>query len=205
MTIADTKKATTNTSPKTKHAAEPGEPSKPNTPKTVSVVHRPAAVQTSADAIRPMSDASTKAKKPTYEKRMRALAPVARLRRKLDANSKRIATIHGEVQRWANAPELRDAANAVTTALASMRAVATALPDDFRPERERKGSTRQLAIGTKVSLRAKLVERYADVISPEERGSLEVVSIGRAHVSVKTASGALVVLPPSHIVKAATA
>jgi hypothetical protein len=135
---------------------------------------------------------------------MRALAPVVRLRRKLTANVTRLSKLSGEVQRWANAPaELRDAATTVTTALAAMLTVATGLPDDFKPERERKGSARQLAIGMKVTLREKVIAKYDGIVVPEERASLGVASIGRTHVSVKTAAGALVVLPRNHVVKAA--
>jgi hypothetical protein len=203
MTIADTKKRTTE-SPKTKHATAPNEPSKSTTPTIATVVRRPA-VQTSAETTTPKPDAEVKTKNPTtYEARMRALAPVVRLRKKLTANVTRLSKLSREVQRWANAPaELRDAATTVTTALAAMLTVATGLPDDFTPERGRKGSARQLTVGTKVTLREKAIEPYADVIAPEERASLEVASIGRTHVSVKTAAGALVVLPRNHVVKAA--
>jgi hypothetical protein len=201
---ADTKKSMTNTSPKTKPATEASEPLKPNTPKVVTVVRRPAMPASAETTLQKPAEA--KPKKPTtYEARMRALAPVMRLRKKLTANVTRLSKVAREVQRWANGPaELRDAATTVTTALAAMLTVATGLPDDFMPERERKGSARQLTVGTKVTLREKAIERYADVIAPEDRATLEVASIGRTHVFVKTAAGALVVLPRNQVVKATT-
>lgn len=133
---------------------------------------------------------------------MRALAPIVRLQRKLANTAKRVSKVTGEVQRWANAPaELRDAATTVTTALAAMLAGATALPDNFKPERERKASSRQLAVGMKVTLRDKFIAKYEGILEPEERASLEVLSISRAHVSVRMPSGARIVLPRGHVAK----
>lgn len=206
MTITDPKKRTTETSPKAKHATEPSDDttrSKPSASKAVEVIRRPASQANPATAPAKADDA--KPKRPTYEKRMRALAPITRLRRKLTANATRLATIHREVQRWANAPaELRDAATAVTTALAAMLALATALPDDFKPARERKGGARQLVPGAKAVLRAKVAPRYDGIIGPDERENLEIVSVARGGlVSVKTVTGSHLVLPRSHVTKAA--
>lgn len=172
-------------------------------PTSITLVGRPAG-QASAEGTTPKAE-DAKPKKSTYEKRMRALAPVVRLRKKLEANAKRLAKVSEELQRWANGPtELRAAATTLTTALASMLAVANALPDNFKPERERKGSARDLVPGAKAVLRAKVAARYDDIIEPDERGNLEIVSIARGGlVSVKTATGTRLVLPRSHVTKAA--
>ncbi len=203
MTIADSKR-TTDTSTKTKHAAEPT--SKPSTPKTVTVVRRPVSGETSAETIAPKPDAATKPKKPTtYEARMRALAPVVRLRRKLEANVKRLSKIANEVSQWQNASELRDAATSVTTALAAMMGIATALPHDFKPARVGNAGSRQLVPGSKAGLRPKVAAKYEGILEPDERENLEIVSIARGGlVSVKTVRGARVVLPRAHIAKRAT-
>lgn len=176
-------------------------PSKDLTTSIGVVVRRPA-VPASAETTTSKPEATTKPKKPTYEARMRALAPVARLRRKLESNERRVVKLAREVRRWANAPELRDAATAVTTALTAMLAVATALPDDFKPERERKGSKRQVSIGMKVTLREKVSAKYDGILGGEERKDLEVVALTAKHVSVKTSAGALVVLPRAHVASA---
>lgn len=199
MTITESKR-TTDTSTKTKQAAETS--SKSSTPKTITVLRRPAVAQTSAETTTPNPDTETKPKKPTYEKRMRELAPALRLRKKLEANVKRLSKIANEIGRWQNASDLRAAATSVTTGLAAMLGVAMALPDDFKPERGRKGGARHLVPGAKAVLRPKVLAKYDGILEPEERANLEIVSVAPGGlVTVTTVSGSRLVLPRSHVAK----
>ena len=141
-------------------------------------------------------------KKLTYEERMRALTPIVQVRRKVDSTIKRFATLADEVRRWKNAPDLREAAGEVETALVALLAEATTTADAFEPEKERKAPGSQLKPGTKVALRDKFVARYEGILESTERTSLEVVAIARGHVSVKTATGARIVLPHGHVARA---
>lgn len=139
--------------------------------------------------------------KPTYQARMRALAPVVRLRKKLEATAKRFSKIANEVKRWRNAPDLREKASTVEATLAAMVGDAASLPDAFEPERERKGSARHLAAGAEVVLREKVAAKYSDLLETEPGATLEVVAVTRGHVSVRTTAGALVVLPRAHVTR----
>ena len=140
-------------------------------------------------------------KKPTYEERMRRLAPLVRVRRKVESTITRFTNLADEVRRWRNAPALGEAASKVEAALAGMLVEVTTTPDAFEPDRERKASAKQLRPGTKVALRDKFVARYDGVLDLGERASLEVVAFARGHVSVKTATGARIVLPRGHVAK----
>lgn len=211
---ADTKKGMTNTSTKTKPATEPSEPSKSNTPKIATTVVRRPAMPSSAETTTPKPDAEVKtkptpnaattAKAQTYERRMRELAPIVRLRRKLQATVLRFSNIAGEVKRWKNAPDLGETASKIETTLAAMLTDATTMPDSFQPERDRKGHPRQLVPGLKVLLSEKVAMKYVGILEPEAASNLEIVSVSRAHVSVKTAAGALIVLPRGHVTRIAT-
>ncbi|MBN9164509.1 MAG: hypothetical protein BGO98_13650 [Myxococcales bacterium 68-20] len=158
--------------------------------------------QSAAPKVKQESPATKK--KVTYEKRMRDLAPVVRVRRKLESTVKRFTKVAAEVERWKNAPALREAATDVATSLAAMLSEATTMPDDFKPERDRKANGHQLAVGAKVTLREKFVARYEDVLGPAERTSLEVISVARGHVSVKTSTGSRLVLPRGHVTRLST-
>lgn len=138
----------------------------------------------------------------TYEERMRALAPIVRVRRKAESTIKRFANLADEIRRWKNAPDLREAASKVEAALAGLLAEATTTADNFEPEKERKAGANQLKPGTRLALRDKFVARYEGVLDADERANLEVVTTARGHVSVKTATGARIVLPRSHVAKA---
>lgn len=140
--------------------------------------------------------------KPTYEARMRALAPVVRLRKKLEATAKRFSKIANEVKRWRNTPELGEKASTVEAMLAAMVGDAATLPDAFEPERERKGSARQLVAGAEVILRERVAAKYAGLLETDQGASLEVVAVTRGHVSVRTTAGAPVVLPRAHVTRA---
>jgi hypothetical protein len=135
---------------------------------------------------------------------MRALAPIERLRKKLEATAKRFSKIANEVQRWKNAPDLGEKAASIETALAAMVADATTMPDAFEPERERKGTARQLAAGAEVVLRERVAAKYSGLLETEPGAKLEVVAVTRGHVSVRTTAGALVVLPRAHVTRAAS-
>lgn len=167
------------------------------TPKTVAHLTSAGSIEATSLA----TDGGMGAKATTYEARMRALAPVVRIRRKLEATALRFSNIASEVKRWKNAPDLGETASKVETTLAAMLADAATMPDSFRPERERKRSSRQLTSGTKVVLREKAAAKYAGIFEQEAGTTLEVVSVTRAHVSVKTAAGTLVVLPRAHVAK----
>ena len=71
--------------------------------------------------------------------------------------------------------------------------------DNFEPEKERKAGANQLKPGTKLALRDKFVARYASILDAAECANLEVVTAARGHVSVKTTSGARLVLPRGHL------
>lgn len=142
----------------------------------------------------------TTPKKPTYEMRMRQLAPIVRLKKKLEATSKRFSNIASEVKRWQNALELGEQAKTVEASLAAMLHAVTTMPTEFSPARQKRGNPRQLTVGGKVALRGSVAARYAGIVEPEV--ALEVVAITRAHVSVRTAAGALVVLARAHVVRA---
>lgn len=177
----------------------------PNAPSIKSDQRAIAPVMTgpqSVPAPTPKREPPVAKKKLTYEERMRALAPIVQVRRKVESTITRFTNIANEVRRWKNAPAIREAASKVEVALAGMLAEATTTPDTFEPERERKASAKQLTPGTKVALRDKFVARYDGVLEPAERASLEVVAIARGHVSVKTATGARIVLPRGHVAKA---
>ncbi|MBS2014025.1 MAG: hypothetical protein JST00_14140 [Deltaproteobacteria bacterium] len=169
---------------------------------------RPAAAEITravalSSATEPRGDlGAAAATKPTYEARMRALAPVVRLRKKLEATAKRFSKIANEVKRWRNAPDLGAKASTVEATLAAMLGGAATLPDAFEPERERKGSARQLAAGAEVVLREKVAAKYAGLLETEPGASLEVVAVTRGHVSVRTTAGALVVLRRAQITRA---
>lgn len=202
--IADTKKRASETTkvPMKKSMAVASTPLASNAPTRTAVVRRPI-VQTSTETKTPKAG---DAKANTYEARMRALAPVVRLRKKLEANAKRLSKVSEEALSWANAPsELREAATSATTALAALIAVAMALPDDFKPEGIRNGSARHLAPGSKVTIRENVSTKYDGILEPEERSTLEVVSVSSGKharvVSVRTASGLRLVLPRAHVTR----
>lgn len=179
--------------------------SKPNVPAHQSGPDAMHGTATSAQspAARPGVAAPTApAKKLTYEERMRRLAPIVQVRRKVESTITRFANLADEVKRWRNAPDLREAATKVETALAGLLAEATTTADTFQPERERRVSASQLTPGEKVALREKFVARYEGVLDPAERATLEVVTTTRGHVSVKTATGARIVLPRGHVARA---
>lgn len=139
--------------------------SKPSAPAPKSQQSAVPRATTSAQGAAPrpasvVTEGMTPGKKLTYEERMRRLAPIVRVRRKVDSTIKRFANLADEVRRWKNAPDLREAASKVETALAGLLAEATTTADTFQPERERKASANQLKPGTKVSLRDKFVARY---------------------------------------------
>jgi hypothetical protein len=92
----------------------------------------------------------------TYEKRMRALAPIVQVRRKVESTMKRFTNLAEKVRAWKSAPGLREAASEVETALAGMLAEATTTPDTFQPERERRPPVGNLTPGTRVALREKV-------------------------------------------------
>jgi len=176
---------------------------KPSTqaPKSQSAVPR-ATIAAQSAATRPVViEGMTPGKKLTYEERMRRLAPIVRVRRKIESTVKRFANVAEEVRRWKNAPALREAATTVETALAGLLAEATTTTDAFQPERERKACAHQLQPGTKVTFRDKFVPRYEGVLEASERTSLEVVATARGQVSVKTATRARLVLPRGHLAK----
>lgn len=150
------------------------------------------------------SSKTTTTAKTSYEKRMRELPPVVRLRRKLASNAKRMAKIIREAQRWTNAPKLGEQAAALGTALAAMLAVASDLPDDFKPNRERQAGSRKVSVGMKVGLVERVATRYDGMIDAEERTTLEVVSIAKGLVSVRSACGARLVLPVRHVTRLAS-
>jgi hypothetical protein len=89
----------------------------------------------------------------------------------------------------------------VETALAGLLAEATTTADTFEPEKERKASANQLKPGTRLALRDTFVARYEGILDPAERTNLEVVATARGHVSVKTTTGARIVLPRGHLAK----
>jgi hypothetical protein len=43
------------------------------------------------------------------------------------------------------------------------------------------------------------MEGYVGILEPEAATNLEIVSVSRAHVSVKTSAGALIMLPHGHV------
>ncbi len=192
-------KRKTDTSTKTKHGAD--RTLTPSPAKNMAVIRRPTPGQTIVEIVTPSeSTATAKPKKPTYEAQMRALSPAVRLRRKLANTAKRLSKISGEVRSWANAPpELRDASSTTMTMLSAMLAGAVALPDDFKPERVRKALAGQLAVGTLAALRPKVSVKYDGILDPEERQSLEIVSVALGFVSVRTIRGACLVLPRAHV------
>ncbi|MBX3221914.1 MAG: hypothetical protein KF795_15465 [Labilithrix sp.] len=194
MAITNTKRML-DTKTKTRPIAE-------TTAKIPAVMRRPDGAPPSAET-KPGSDIMSPPKQ-SYEKRMRELSPVVRLRKKLASNAKRMAKIVGEAQRWSNAPELREATASVGSALTALLAVASALPDDFKPERERHVGSRKVSVGMKVGLVEKLASKYDGVIDAEERTALEVVSLAKGLVSVRTASGARIVLPIRHVTRLAS-
>lgn len=140
-------------------------------------------------------------KKLTYEERMRVLAPIVQVRRKVESTIKRFANLANELRRWKNAPELREAASKVEAALAGLLAEATTTADTFEPQKERKASASQLQPGAKLALRDKFIATYEGILDAAERVNLEVVAIARGHVSVKTSTGARIVLPRGHVAK----
>lgn len=142
-------------------------------------------------------------KKLTYEERMRALAPIVQVRRRVDSTIKRFGNLADDVRRWKNAPSLREAAAKVELALAGMLAEAMTTADTFVPEKQRKPTANELKPGTKLALRDKFFARYEGILDAAERVDLEVVTTARRHVAVKTATGARIVLPRGHLAKSA--
>lgn len=163
-------------------------------------VEAPTAVlETSAET----KNASTKPKPVSYEARMRALAPAVRMRKKLAANARRLEKLTNELRRWQNASEVGSAAVAVGTAFATLIGLADGLPDDFKPTRLSRGGAGTFVPGAIVALRPKLVGKYEGILDVEDRGMLQIVSVGRGGlVSVSTSRGARLVLPRAHLVAA---
>lgn len=176
--------------------------SEPNAPSIKSDQRAIAPVMTGPQSAPTPKREPPVAKKVTYEERMRRLAPIVQVRRKVESTIKRFTNIADEVRRWRNAPALGEAASKVEAALTGLLAEVTTTPDTFDPEKERRASGKQLTPGTMVALRDKFVARYDAVLEPAERASLEVVAIARGHVSVKTVAGARIVLPRGHVQKA---
>jgi hypothetical protein len=194
----------TTTKPSNERAATPAATSKPSGP---SLKNPQAAgpdeitATRGAAALSPKREPAVAKTKLTYEERMRRLTPIVQVRRKVDSTIKRFTNLADEVRRWKNAPGLHEATSKVEVALAGMLAEATTTPDTFEPERVRKAAASHLTPGTAVALRDKFVARYDGVLDPAERASLEVVAIARGHVSVKTATGARIVLPRGHVTR----
>lgn len=111
----------------TKHTA-PQSKAKTTAPVSELTSARPSAEVT-------LAGPTMKPKTATYEARMRQLAPIVRLRRKLEATAKRFSNVAREVKRWTNAPELAEKAASVEVTIATLVADAAALPDTFVPER----------------------------------------------------------------------
>jgi hypothetical protein len=206
MTTDETKRPPAATTTTTKHATESGDgrtaPSKPSAATKAQSGPRTAIPAVASGAVAAQKREAPAAKKAlTYEKRMRSLAPIVQVRRKVESTMKRFANLATQVRRWKNAPDLREAASKVETALVGMLAEATTTPDTFQPERERKTPVGNLTPGTIVALREKVVGRYDGVLEAAERAGLEIVTSTRTHVSVKTATGLRIVVPRAHLTR----
>ncbi len=149
----------------------------------------------------PPSKAETTPKTSTYEARMRQLAPIVRLQKKLEATAKHFSILAREVRRWENARNLGETATKIEAAVAEMLADTMMVPDSFQPQRTRRGNHRQLTSGTKVILRERVLGKYSALLEYEAASTLEVVSVSRANVAVKSGSGALIVLPRAHVAR----
>lgn len=129
MTSNETKRSAASTT--ARHASESGNdhaaPTKPTAPtKSHQTAVRAATPATPSGPVAvPKREASTAEKPFTYEKRMRSLAPIVQVRRKVESTMKRFANLAAHVRGWKNAPDLREAAAKVETALAGMLVVAT--------------------------------------------------------------------------------
>lgn len=166
------------------------------------VVEKPKTAAPKPEAHKPKEKPKTEAqptsgKKLTYEARMRQLPQIERIRRKLASTILRFENLHEELVTWKNAADLNNEAKTVRGALDEMLDVAKSMPDDFKPERDRKARESHLQPGVKVTIREKVAESYEGVI--ETDAELEVLDIRKGRVVCKTAEGEKVFIPRGHL------
>ncbi len=173
--VASNKKSTASTSTKKHTAAEP-------------------AKAAPAPAVAPSEKPAKK--KVTYQEKMRKLTHGKRVQAKARNTVARFAKVATMVSGWTD--ELDEAAISVVTSLANFLKIANTIPDDFKPSAKERVSG--LLAGTKVDIRAKVLETYTDVLDAEETKGLEVVMVKKGRVVVKTNKGSRIIIPRGHVV-----
>ncbi len=146
-------------------------------------VAKPAAPVVAAPSEKPAK------KKVTYQEKMRKLTHGKRVQAKARNTVSRFAKVAAMVSGWNE--ELDEATIEVVTALATFLKVANTIPDDFKPSAKERISG--LLAGTKVDIRAKVLESYADILDTEETKGLEVVMVKKGRVVVKTNKGSRII------------